>query len=326
MPLRLAFCIAAPAALLSGAATGQGSTATFPSRPVTMIVSTSPGGPNDAEARLYATKMTELMGQSFILDFKPGAGSTIGAAYVAKSPPDGYTLLTAGASFTVFPALYPDLTFDTIKDLTAVSLMSLRSSVLLASKSFAPQGIREYLAYAKANPGKINFATSGAGGANHLAGAWLHSMTDTKVTFVHYKGTGPLMVDLLAGRVDVAPTSLITSVPLVKSGKVRALAMMNDQQSALLPGVTSVAQQGVTGYNPATWFGILAPGATPAAIVNKLAEGFVKVANSPDVAGALEADGGTMVGSTPAEFRKVIVNDTARWRTVIREAGIRLEP
>ena len=302
----------------------QGKPDAYPSRPVTVIVPFAPGG-NDREARLEATKLGELLGQQFLIDYKAGAGSTIGTAYVAKAAPDGYTLLVVQGPFTSLPALYKDLPFDTVRDFSPVSLMSKRTTVLLVSMGFPAKSFAEYIAYAKANPEKINFGTAGAGATVHLAGAWLHSVTNTKVTFVHYNGSGSVLPDLCAGRVDAFPANLLVALPLIKSGKVRPLAIMSDKRSSLLPGLATIAEQGVSGYDYASWLGYSAPAGTPAAIISKLSEGFERVAKLPDVTAAIETEGGTMYGSTPAQFRQLIVTETARWRKVIQDNGITAE-
>ncbi len=296
----------------------------FPARSVTLIVPFAPGG-NDAEARLEATKMSELMGQPFVVDYKPGAGSTVGTAHVARAAPDGYTLLVASGPFTSLSALYKDLGFDPVKDFAPVSLMSKRTTVMLVYPGFVAKTFPEYIAYAKANPSKVNFGTAGVGATVHLAGAWIHSATSTKVTFIHHKGSGPMLTELAAGRIDVAPANLLVATAQIKSGKARVLAVMSDTRSPLLPGVPTIAEQGIPGYDYASWLGYIAPAGTPAAVVNRLSEGFARVAKSPDIAKRFENEGAFMIGSTPAEFRKMIVAETERWNTVVRENQIKPE-
>ena len=297
----------------------------FPSRPVTLISTTAAGGPIDIEARLHAKKMTELLGQPFLLDYKPGAGTTIGTAYVAKAAPDGYTLLVTNSSFTLITALYKDLSFDPIKDFAPISMVSQRYTVLAARPSFPAKNFSEYLAYARANPGKVNFGTVGAGSATHMAGAWMSTATNTTVTFVHYKGIAPSLLDLTAGRLDVAPASLSIVLPQIKAGKVKALVVMNDKHAEALPGVATVAEQGIPDYNYVNWMGFLAPGATPTAIVNKLSDGFARGVKAPEVTAMLEAEGNIPVGNTPAQFRQVIVSENARWAKLVQDVGIKLE-
>lgn len=326
---RIPALLALPALIvLHGAAfspaLAQESTAAFPSKPVTMIIPVAPGGANDNEARLYATRMSALTGRSFLLDYKAGAGSTIGTAYVAKAAPDGYTLLVVSPNFTVLPLLYRDVSFDPVRDFAPVAQMSTRTTVLLVSPNAAAKSAAEYITQARAHPDKLNFGTAGAGSGTHLAGAWLHSASNTRVTFVHYKGIAPAMQDLMTGRVDATAAVLAPAMPLIKAGKVRALAIMNSEHSRLLPDLPTVAEQGVPGYNWATWLGIVAPGATPPAIINKLGEGFARVARMPEVVASMEAEGSIPVGSTPARFREIIASESAIWRKVVQENAIRI--
>ena len=234
---------------LSGAANGQSAPDQYPSKPVVIVAGIAPGGPIDLEARVYSNKLTTMLGQTFVIDFKPGATGTIGAAFVAKARPDGYTLLVASASFTIFPSVYDDLSFDVVKDFAPLTLATQRTSVLQVNPSFPAKTLPEYLAYARANPGRINFGTTGAGSGSHLAGAWLHTATNTKVTFVHFKGTGQLLQEVMAGRIDVASGTLVLSLPLIKSGKVHPMVILNDQRSKLLPDLPTVSEQGIPDFN-----------------------------------------------------------------------------
>jgi tripartite-type tricarboxylate transporter receptor subunit TctC len=314
--------------LVQGAAFAQGSAATFPSRAVTVILPFAPGGPTEPEARLEIRKAGDLLGQPFVLDFKPGAATSIGAHHVIKSKPDGHTLLVTAASLTVFPAFYTDLPFDITKDLAYVSLMSKRPTALLVTPSFPARSFKEYIAYVRANPGKVNMGTSGSGGVGHLAGAWIHTETKTldMVTFVHFKGTGPVFPELIAGRIHVHPTSLAPALPLIRSGKLRAIAIMSDDRTKLLPDVPTLQEQGLPpGVGYTTWQGFAAPSGTPAEIIGKLSQTFAQVAKSPEVSGPLEKDGSVMVGSTPEEFRQLIVREVNAWRKVVKETGIKVE-
>jgi len=301
------------------------STGAFPSKPVTMVIPFAPGGPVDIEGRRHAAKMTELMGQNFLLDFKPGAGETIGAAFVARAPADGYTVLVGSASFTINPFLYGSLPYDVLRDFAPVSLVSQRASLLLAHPSLPANNIQELIAYARANPGKLNWGTTGAGTISHLSGAWFQNAAGVKATFVHYKGAGPAQIDLLAGRTDLGSLTVLASLPLLKSGKVKALGTLSSARSKILPDLPSIEEQGVPGYNASSWFGILAPAATPVAVINRLSEGFAKAVRSPDVATPLEAEGISLVGGTPAQFRQMLAGETERWRKVVQENGIKLE-
>lgn len=297
----------------------------FPSKPVTLIVTAAPGGNADVEARRWIPKLTRILGQPFLLDFKLGGGGTIGAGYVARSLADGHTLLAATGSFTTFPAFYSDLPFDTINDFSPISFMSQRATVMMVSPSFPAQNFLEYVDYAKANPGKINFATSGSGGVIHLAAAWLHSATNTRVTYIHYKGQAPALTDLIAGRVDVATGPAPTALSMMKAGRIRVLAIMGNRHSKVLPGIRNVAEQGIPEYDYSSWHGYLAPGNTPVAVVNKLAEAFALVAKDAELVKLLDAEGVTLVGNSPSEFRQFIIADTNRWRKIVAENRIKSE-
>ncbi len=320
--VQLSLCLLALTPLLVQA---QDPAEAFPSRPVQIVVPFTPGGATDIEARVYAQKLTEGMGKSFVVDYKPGAGGSIGTGFVAKSAPDGHTLLVISSSFTVNPAFYKNLPYDPIKDFAAVSLMSKRVTVLIAHPSFPATTIREYLAYARANPGKINMAATGAGSIQHLAGAWLHSVTNTRVTFVQYKGTSPLNVDLVSGRVDVNASPFVNVMPLVKAGKLKILGILSDEASPLIPGAQVAAEQGATGYSYSSWLGVIAPRATPVAIVNKLSAELGRAARAPDVVQKFAPEGSTMVGSPPKVLQDLIATELERWRKIVQDNDIRLE-
>jgi len=311
-------------AALSASAHAQGSAAGFPSKPVVIISGFAPGGSVDIESRLYAPVMSKIMGQSFVIDFRPGAGTTIGIGYVVKANPDGYTLLGHTTALTVVPAFYKDLPFNVVRDLAPVSQMANRTSVLMASTVFPPRSFPEYIAYAKANPGKVNYATAGNGEISHLAGAWLHSLTQTTVTFIPFKGTGPALQELMAGRVDVSSGIIGTALPLLQSGKVRILAVLGRQRVKQYPDIPTVAEMGVSEYNYGAWMGFLAPAATPPAIIDKLSEGFARVVKTPEITAELERQGASPVGSTPAQFKQLITTEVARWQKVVDESGIKL--
>ena len=318
----LAVCVGVVMAMLSGVVQAQ---AGYPSKPVTMISPYVPGGTIDKDGRLWGQRMSEVLGKPFLLDFKPGAGSTVGTAYVAKAAPDGHTLLVITAGYSITAATYKDLPYDPLKDLAAVTMTLKRPTLLMVHPSLPVNNYEEYIAYARANPGKINFGTSGAGGVYHLMGEWMHSETKTQVTFVHYKGAGPLFVDLVAGRVHASPASLFNALPFIKSGKTRAIVITSKERSPFFPGMKTVAEQGIPDFEYAAWGGFLAPGATPPAILNRLAAETAKYAKDPAILKQYEGDGTVLVGNTPAEFQKVLVTEITRWRRLVSENGIQPE-
>ena len=310
------------ATLACGGAWAQ---AGYPSKPVTMVVATGPGASNDLEARMYGEKLSVALGQPFVVDYKPGAGTSLSAAYVAKSAPDGHTLLCISSSFAAASALYRPLPYDPLKDLAPVSIASKRYTVIVASPGAPFKDLREYIAYTRANPGKVNVATSGAGSGPHINAAWLHSIVNTQVTYIHYKSAAAMQADLLSGRLDVTYGSLFTAVGNIKSGKIRLLAMANSERSPLFPDVPTAAEQGVPGYNYASITGYLAPGGTPPAIVNRLSMEIAKAVKMPDVAKRLEAEGGIPVGSTPAELGQLLAAEIPRYRKLVDELNIKPE-
>lgn len=321
--LRLMLGIAAGCASASSGA--QDPAAGYPARPVTIVNPFAPGGPVDKDTRIYAQKLGDNLGKPFIMDYKPGAGSTIGTAFVAKAPPDGYTLLSVTSSFSVNPALYPNLGFDSVRDIAAVSHMYSRGSMLVANPNFPARTWPEYLAYVKANPGKVNFATSGAGGVHHIGGAWLHSEIKAKVTYVHYKGGGPAMLDVVAGTADVFPPTVFTALQQVKAGKLRVIAIMSADRSPLLPDARTIAEQGLPGFDFSAWGGILTTGGTPMPVIRKLSLELAKIAKAPDVLQMAKDDGTIMVGSTPEAFQKLVADEIVRWKKVVQENNIKLE-
>jgi tripartite-type tricarboxylate transporter receptor subunit TctC len=323
-PNRRIALFAACAAALPQAALAQSGADNFPNRPVTVVIAYAPGGPVDTEFKLYAPKMTEVLGQSVVSDYKAGGTGSIGAAYVARSKPDGHTLVAFTNGLTTAAATYKKFPLDVMKELAPVSLLNRRPTVIVSYPGFGPKTFKEYLDFAKANPGKINMSNSGIGGSSHLAMAWLHNLADIKVTYVNYKGAGPQLVDLLAGRVDVGVMSVVATLPLIKTGKIRPLAILDEKRSNILPDVPTAAEAGVPGFGYANWVGVAAAAGTPPAFLNKLSEAYARVVRMP-VAGAMEKQAAVMVGSTPAEFRKVMANEIETWRKVVRDNNITVE-
>ncbi len=302
------------------------SQASFPSKPITLIVTTGPGASNDLEARMYGEKITRYSGQQVQVDYKPGAGTTIANNFIARSAPDGHTLGLFAGGFAASAALYESLPYDPIKDLAPVSLMSKRPTVIVANNNVPYKTIAEYLAYAKANPMAVNVATIGAGSSPHLNAEWLHSLNDSKVTYVHYKSAAALTPDLLAGRLHISYGTVATYASLVMAGKIRALGIGNAERSSLLAGVSTAQEQGIAGYDYASWIGVFAPGRTPAAVVAELGRLFGRVAREPDVIKALAAAGGGFaVGNTPEQFSKFVLEEIERYRRIARAANIKLE-
>jgi tripartite-type tricarboxylate transporter receptor subunit TctC len=315
--------LSAATLLASTAAFAQGSTDSWPSRPVTIIVPLSPGATVDIETRLYANELSKNMSRNFVVDFKPGAGTTIGLSHVAKAAPDGYTLVSMTASATIAKLAYPNLSFDPIKDLAPISLMSMRPIVFVVHPSMPVKSLKEYIAYAKANPMKVNAGTAGAGGLAELGWGWFNSLTDTKVTLVHYKGGGPAFKAVLAGEVDIIFGGFSTAMSQMKAGKLRALGTSMLERSKLTPDLPTAAEQGLTGFNYFQWIGIAAPAATPQPIIARMNTELARVAKSADVQRKLEDDGTILVGTSPERFRQIYEEEAARWRKVARDINMK---
>jgi len=315
--------LAASVASVPVIAYGQ-SADSYPSRTVTLVVPFSPGAATDIEGRIYANKLNEVLGQPFVLDFKPGGSMTVGMNYAVRQKPDGYTLLFVSSSYSLLPLRFRNLPYDPMKNFEPVSLLSKRSAIIAVAPSLPAGNVKEFVEYAKANPGKLNFATAGNGSIQHLTGLWLQSATGTKLTFVHYKAAGASYPDLMAGRAHATPMTFQTSMPLVKSGKVKAIGVASLQRNALLPDLPTFHEQGVTDFEYSTWMGLLAPEKTPPAIINKVQGELSKIIKHPDVAERLGAETALMA-TTPAEFRRHVASETARWVRLIKEFGISFE-
>lgn len=293
----------------------------YPSRVVTMIVPFAPGAGTDIEGRIYSNKLREALGQPFVLDYKPGASMTVGMNHAVRQKPDGYTLLFVSASYSLVPLVFKNLAYDPIKNFEPISLLSKRSAIIAVAPTLPVANVKELVAYAKANPGTLNFATAGNGSIQHLTGLWLQSATGTRFTFIHYKAAGAGFPDLMAGRAHATPMTFQSSLPLVKSGKLKAIGVASLQRNALLPDLPTFHEQGVTDFEYSSWLGLLAPEKTPSAIINKLQSELAKMVKLPDV---IERLGGetTMMATPPAEFRRHVAAESARWVRLIKEFDI----
>lgn len=316
----------AGAVILAGGTTlaaGQ-QAAAWPTRPITIVVPLQPGAAVDIETRMYAQRMSENIGRPVVVDYKPGAGSTIGTHFVVKSAPDGHTVVTMAPTFTFSDLSYPNLPYDLHKDIAPISLLSRRPSIVIVHPSFPVRSMKEYIAYAKAHPNKVNVGTAGAGSFAELGWQWYNSMVGIKVQIINYKGGGPTSAALLANEVQIALSGLSQMMPNIKAGKVRLLAVTTAERSKAVPDVPTMAEQGAPGFHYEQWIGVGATGATPAALVQRLNAEFVRAAKSPEILQRLEDDGTVIVGSTPEEFRQRIATEAARWRRVAQETGAKL--
>ena len=298
---------------------------TFPSRPIRLISPFAAGGGNDMISRAVAQALTRNLGHSVVVDNRPGANTIIGMELVAKSPPDGYTLIMTGSTVAINATLHANLPYDSLRDFAAVTQIAATPLIVAVHPSLPVAGVRELIALAKARPGELNFPSAGVGNVSHLAGELFNVMAGVRLVHVPYKGSAPATADLLAGRVSVVFNSAFAMLPFVKSGRLRALAVSGRARSALLPAVPTVNEAGVPGYEASTWYGLLAPAATPRAVIDRLQAETVKALTADDVRRRLIEDGLEPVVSTPAEFGAYIRTEIAKWARVISVAGIAIE-
>ena len=302
-----------------GGAYGQG----YPSKPIRLIVPFSPGGGLDSVARSLGQKLSTVFRQQVIVDNRPGAGGRIGTVLVAQSTPDGYTLLVVGGSVLITaPALYPKLPYDPLKDFSHISLLASAAYVLAVHPSVPANSVRGLIQLAKARPGQLNYSSPGAGSIAHLAAELLSSMAGVKMMHVPYKGSAPGTIALISGEVDLMFSNIVPVIPPIKGKRLRPLAITSLKRSALLPDVPTMSEAGLPGFEAKQLYGLLAPAGIPRDILKRLNEGAVTAMQSPEIKNRLLSDGAQPVGSGPEQFEKVIRTEIAKWRKVIKEAGI----
>ncbi len=300
--------------------------APYPSKIIRLVLPFPPGGGTDVVGRLLAQKLGQSLGQQVIVDNRPGAGGRIGTDLVAKAPPDGYTLMLGTSSVMgTGPALYKKLPFDMPKDFAPVSLVAYTAYVLAIHPSVPATTVKSLIALAKARPGRLNFASSGAGGAAHLSGELFASMAGIKMTHVAYKGSAPGTLSVMSGETDMMFSNTLPVLPHVKSGRLHALAVTTPQRFVLLPNVPTVSESGLPGFEVQQLYGVLAPAGTSRDIVTRLNQEIAKVMQSEDSRSRLLSEGSEVKLSSPAEFEKAIVSEIAKWAKVIKEAGIKEE-
>ena len=318
----------AAAALASRSLRAQGA---WPARPVRVVVPFAPGGTTDILARALAPELAKAFGQRFIVDNRAGAGGNVGADIVAKSAPDGYTLVmgTVGTQ-AINPSLYPKMPYDAAKDFAPITLVAGVPNVLVMNPAKAKAAgitdVRSLIAYARANPGKLNMASSGNGTSIHLAGELFKSMTGTYMVHFPYKGSGPALLDLIGGTMDLMFDNLPSALPHVKSGRLIALAVTSSARSAALPDVPTVAEAGpVKGYEATSWFGLLAPAGTPTDIVQRVQQESAKALASPALKERLLSQGAIPGGMSSAEFGRFIAAETKKWAAVVKASGAKVD-
>ena len=293
----------------------------YPNKPISLVVPFVAGGSTDVTARAIGQKLSTALGKQVVVENKPGGGSTIGVAYVAKAPPDGYTLLFTTISLAINAGLRPKLSYDTIKDLQPIIQISSLPLVLVINPNLPPKTLPEFIAYAKANSGKINYASSGSGTSPHLAGEMFKTMTGVSMMHIPYKGNAPVLNDLLAGQVDAHFGLVPGMLPYIKSGKLRALAVTTKTRVASLPDVPTIMELGYPNYEINSWQGLFAPANTPPEIIAKLHEATSQILSDSEFRGVLTKEGSEPVGGSVAQFTTHVTNEVNKWAKVVKDSG-----
>jgi len=310
-----AFCVLLVAALAVRAGA-------FPDRPVRLVVPFPAGGSTDIISRTLGQALGELWGQPVVIDNRPGGSTIIGTDLVAKSAPDGYTLLVTTAPFAIVPSLIDKLPYDPARDFEPVTLINTTPLVVVVNPSVPAKSVKELIALAKARPGALNFGSAGSGGSNHLAGELFNVMAGVKMVHVPYKGNAPALNDLVGGHVDVAFNGLTSAMPLIKAGKLRPLAVTSLTRAGALPEMPTLDEAGLKGFQAVAWNGLSAPARTPKELIARINADVLKVLHSPELVERLRAEGSDPVGNSPEQFAVFLREETAKWSKVIKLANI----
>lgn len=312
-------------ALAFGFAASLAAAQSWPAKPITLIVPFPPGGSSDALARSITTPLSQILGQPVVVESKPGAGATVGADFVAKAKPDGYTLLMGAVHHTIATSVYKKLPYDFEKSFAPITTVALVPNVLVVNAKSPATDVKSLVALAKASPGKLSYGSNGNGTVQHLIGTQFSSTAGVDLLHVPYKGSAPLTTDLLGGQVDMSFDTLTPLVQHIKAGKLRALAVTTAKRSSTLPDVPTLAEAGMKDFNQGTWFGILAPAATPKEVVAKLNAEMVKIIQSPEFKKRMEEIGAEPVGDTPAQMAAQIKDDTAKYAKLVKDAKVAID-
>jgi tripartite-type tricarboxylate transporter receptor subunit TctC len=296
----------------------------WPSKPITIIVPFPPGGFNDTLARTLSAELPKVLGQPVIVENKAGGNSIIGTEFVARAAPDGHTLFIGATPMAVLQHLYKT-SFDAGKDFSAITIGGITYNVLVARPSLPASNLKELVALAKANPGKLNYASTGNGSSNHLAFELFKSMSGTQITHIPYKGSAPAVTDLVGDRVDVMFNLIPNVMEQVKAGRLKVLGISGDQRSALVPDVPTIAEGGVPGFAFSVWIGVLAPAGTPKPIIDRLHQEIVKIVSSPEVRERFAKQGVEVAPQTPEQFNAYLRSEVERWGKVVKDAGIKAD-
>jgi tripartite-type tricarboxylate transporter receptor subunit TctC len=312
------------ASMLAGAS-GAALAQSYPARPIRLIIPYPPGGAGDIVGRLLANKLGENLGQPIIIDNRGGGAQVIATELAAKAVPDGYTLFLASATHAINPGGKKKLPYDTVKDFAPIAMVASSPLLFVANPSVGISNMKELVALAKAQPGKLNYGSSGPGTGGHLSVELLQVMTGISMTHIPFKGAGPALIDLIGGQVQIVSTSPLAALPFVKAGKLKALGMTGRSRFPTAPDIPTVAESGFPGYEASLWYGLLAPAGTPAAIISRLHADTVKAIKSSLVSEQLLTNGAEPSGTSPQELQSFIVADIKRWTEVIKSSGIQIE-
>jgi tripartite-type tricarboxylate transporter receptor subunit TctC len=314
------------AAFIMAQADATRAQANYPNRPIQLVVTVPPGGAADIIARIIGAKLSDALGQPVVINNRGGAGGTTAAAQVAKADPDGYTLLlNTIATHGIGPHIYANLGYDPVKDFAPVILIAKLPLIMAVNAEVPAKTVADVIALAKAKPGQLTFSSSGSGGAPHLAGEMFKSLTGTDVQHIPYRGSGPAVIDLIAGRITMMFDATPSLLPYIQDGKLRPIAAASPQRHRLLPDVPSFAEVGYPGMDIALWYGVAAPGGTPAPIVQRLNTELAKIVRLPDIAKNLSEQGADLQGGSVDDFVKFIHDEMARWGVVVKQANIKAD-
>ena len=294
----------------------------WPSKPITIVVPFPPGGATDALARAIASRLGPALGQPVIIDYKPGAGATLGAAIVAQAPADGYTLLMGAVHHTIAANVYKNLTYDFQNDFTPITIVGVVPNILVVNANKPIYSVKELLAQAKTEPNKLSYGSNGNGTAQHLIGTQFQMLTGTEILHVPYRGSAPLTTDLLGGQIDMSFDATTSTLPHIKAGKLRPLAVITPKRSVFLPNVPTLSEAGVPGINITTWFGLLAPAGTPKPIVRQLHNAIIKIIKTPEFKAQLEEVGAEPIGNTQEEMTKQIADELDKFNYLVKTGKI----
>jgi tripartite-type tricarboxylate transporter receptor subunit TctC len=311
---------------IAAAFTTLASAQPYPAKPIRLVAPSTPGDAPDVIARLVADKLSAALGQQVVVENRPGAGGVVGSDLVAKATADGYTLIMGNAgSHGINAAVYSKLPYDIQRDFAPVSLVAVAPNVMVINPSVPANSVSEFIAFAKANPGKLSYASGGNGSSAHMSMELFKSMSGIDIQHVPYKGSSPALTDVVAGQVVAFIGNMPPTVPLIKAGKLKALAVTTKTRSALMPELPTITEAGLQGFETVAWFGVLAPAGTPPEIVNRLSAEIAKIAKSPEMREKLVAMGAEPVGSTPDEFKALIDRDIAKWKPLAQKVGIKVD-